>query len=619
MKRQYFILAALFLFAGMSLCNAAQRSFEITARKFSFEPGIIHVNRGDTVRIRLVSEDVTHGIFIDGYGIQANASPGSDGSLTFVADKGGRYTFRCTVTCGEFHPYMTGFLVVQRNSLTWIFGVLLVLGALINLLAVAAKRKRKGSSGDKLLGLFDLSGRFEITRFPLVRNLFKSRWNPLILLIINMAIFFVILLAGFLGGFQAGNYNFGIMIVWILWWVMLMFLLVPGFSRAWCMMCPFPLFSDWYQRSRLFDVTRGTLRGLRKRWPKRLKNMWVMNIGFLFTTFFSGFFTVRPFATFILLGLIILIAFIIGMIYEKRTFCLYICPVSGFQGLYSQFSTAEIRCIDPEVCKGHTPKTCFVGDEKGYGCPWNLTPFNFEKNTYCGMCLECFKSCPYDNMGFYLRPPGTDLLVDTKREPKGYDEAWKAFIMLGIAIVFYLAFQGPWGFIKDMIRGTTLPGYLTFVASHTVMSLIALPAVYLIFAALSRAVSGSTTTPLRKIFINFSYTLIPLGLGVWIAFSVGIILPNGSYILHVISDPFAWGWNLFGTANFPWTPVLTQYIGWLQGGVLFVFYVLSLAYGHRISDQTFENDPEAAQRGWIPILVFLSLLTLAFLWLFVGG
>jgi len=470
---------------------------------------------------------------------------------------------------------------------------------------------------DKLFGLIDLNWRFELTKFKPVRALFKSRWFPLLPIIGNLFIFVVILLAGFIGGYSSGSYNFGIMIVWILWWVMLMFVLVPGFSRSWCLMCPFPIFSDWFQRKRLVSVRQGKPEGLGLKWPKQLKNMWVMNIGFLVTTFFSGLFTVKPFATFVLLGGIILLAFLIGLIFEKRTFCLYVCPVSGFQGLYSQFATAEIRRKNPELCKNHKVKTCYVGNECGYGCPWMLTPFDFKKNTYCGMCLECFKTCPYDNMGFFLRPPGVDLLSDTPKEPRRLDEAWKAFIMLGIAAVFFLSMQGPWGVLKDMVRQATFKGWLIFITLHAFFCLVGIPGIFFIFAYLSKLFSGNREVSLRQVFINFAYTLVPLGLGVWIAFSVGIILPNGSYLVHVISDPFAWGWNLFGTAHFPWTPVFTGILGYIQGLVLVIFYLFATTFGFRLSKQTYP-DLNQAKRGWIPILVFLTLVTILFLWLYLG-
>lgn len=230
------------------------------------------------------------------------------------------------------------------------------------------------------------------------------------------------------------------------------------------------------------------------------------------------------------------------------------------------------------------------------------------------MCLECFKSCPYDNMAMNLRPPGVDLLAEEKR---GLDEAWKSFIMLGIAVVFFLSMQGPWGILKDMVRGTTLKGYLTFIISHVVFNLLLIPLVFLLFSYLSKLFSGNKEISLKKIFINFSYTLVPMGLGVWIAFSIGIMLPNGSYILHIISDPFAWGWNLFGTAGIPWTPVFTHSLGYIQGGVLMIFYLFAIAYGKRLALQTYP-ELRQAKKGWIPILAFLTLITLAFLWLYLA-
>ncbi len=470
---------------------------------------------------------------------------------------------------------------------------------------------------DKLFGIVDLNARFELTQFTWIRALCKSRWFYLLLLLFNLFMFTIILMTFFIGGYSAGNYNFGIMIVWILWWVLLMLLLVPVFSRAWCTMCPFPLFSDYFQRGKLYQVVQGKLGGLNLKFPKSLRNMWIMNFLFLFTTFFSSFMTVRPYASFIVIGSIIILAFVIGLIFQKRTFCLYICPVSGFQGLYSQFAMSEVRCKDPEVCKNHTPKTCFVGNENGYGCPWLLTPFDFKKNTYCGMCLECFKSCPYDNMAFNLRPPGVDLLVNTKKEGRRIDEAWKGFIMLGIAVMFFVTFQGPWGALKDMAKATTLSGYLTFITVHSVFSLLFFPAIFFAFALLSKAVSGNKEISAKQVFVDFAYLMIPLGLGVWIAFSIGIILPNGSYILHILSDPFAWGWNLFGTAGLKWTPVLTLWTGHFQGIAMLLFFLFSVAYGRRISQQVYATEKEA-KLGWLPILGFLTIVNVAFLWLFIG-
>lgn len=120
---------------------AAEQFFEVKAKKFSYTPNIIKVNKGDVVKIRLISEDVTHGLFIDGYGLNTSAHPGEDGNITFVADKTGRFSFRCSVTCGEFHPYMIGYLDVEPNSRFLIYIFLVIVIGVVSMLLINLKKK----------------------------------------------------------------------------------------------------------------------------------------------------------------------------------------------------------------------------------------------------------------------------------------------------------------------------------------------------------------------------------------------------------------------------------------------------------------------------------------------
>ncbi len=128
---------------GAAPAPGEERFFEIRARKFEFTPHVIRVNRGDRVRIRLLSEDVTHGLYLDGYGRNAVANPGEDGSMTFTADKTGRFIFRCSVTCGEFHPYMIGHLKVAPNTpfFTYVAFLLLIGAGTLGLIAVRRRRE----------------------------------------------------------------------------------------------------------------------------------------------------------------------------------------------------------------------------------------------------------------------------------------------------------------------------------------------------------------------------------------------------------------------------------------------------------------------------------------------
>ncbi len=89
------------------------KEFDMTARQWSFEPAIITVNEGDTVRLNIKSEDVTHGFAISEFDVNERILPGKTTTVEFVADKKGEYTFFCSVPCGAGHGGMKGKLIVE--------------------------------------------------------------------------------------------------------------------------------------------------------------------------------------------------------------------------------------------------------------------------------------------------------------------------------------------------------------------------------------------------------------------------------------------------------------------------------------------------------------------------
>jgi len=96
-----------------------ERIIQIDARQFAYSPSELKVNPGDTVTIQLLSTDVVHGLYVDGYDLSVEADPGQTATLTFVADKPGSFRFRCNVTCGAMHPFMIGKITVGTNY--WLF------------------------------------------------------------------------------------------------------------------------------------------------------------------------------------------------------------------------------------------------------------------------------------------------------------------------------------------------------------------------------------------------------------------------------------------------------------------------------------------------------------------
>lgn len=107
------------------------RDITVVARQFAFDPPVLHVNRGDRVRLTVQATDVVHGLHLDAYGRDLRVEPGVSRHVEFVADRSGKFRYRCSVTCGSLHPFMTGELIVGPN-LTFVRAVgltLVVLGA----------------------------------------------------------------------------------------------------------------------------------------------------------------------------------------------------------------------------------------------------------------------------------------------------------------------------------------------------------------------------------------------------------------------------------------------------------------------------------------------------------
>lgn len=450
-----------------------------------------------------------------------------------------------------------------------------------------------------------------------LRKIIKSRFFNFIPQLFNMWLFLIIILAGFIAP-QIGNENFAVVIVWILWWVALMIIMVPLLGRIWCQSCPLPIIGEWMQRKAILGVrNRKEFVGLNKRWPRALANMWLVNFIFLSLALFSGLLTTLPWVTSALFVGIIIIDLVISYVYRDRAFCLYLCPVGGFIGLYSNVSPVEIRVKDNTICKSHVPKTCVVGNENGYGCPWSRIPYRMERNTYCGLCMECIRTCPYDNMAINLRPPGTDLLVNKER---GVDESFKSLIMLSCAILYSVVMMGPWGFIKSAANIDTWQAWGIYAAIFLFWALLAFPGIFLFFSWLSRVFSKTAEQlpSLKTYFVSYSYTLVPLGLIAWVAFTFGILFPNGSYIISVISDPFNQGWNLFGTGEFAWQPFLTGIVPYLQVAVMLFALYFSINMAQKIAGQLFPSDSSRAFASMVPIAVFHFLVVNALIILFVG-
>lgn len=441
--------------------------------------------------------------------------------------------------------------------------------------------------------------RIELTRSPIVKFLLKNRWPQFLFFVLMLAGFLFAILAGF-SGTPVGNSNFGIVFVWIAWWAILILVAVPLFGRGWCAVCPIPLPGEWLQRGAILEPPSRKPHWFKLRWPNKLRNIWLQNLSFTLVALFSSVILTTPKVTAIVLAAMFFLAVGMSMVFERRTFCRYICPVGGFIGLYSQTAPLELRVKDKQVCATCQDKPCYNGSKAGYGCPWDVFPGGLTKNTYCGLCMECLRTCPYDNIGINARPFGTIMTQPSSR----LDEAFKAFIMLGAAMIYAGVFLGPWGSLKLAAYSVGSMAWFNYVTLFLVFIFGLLPLLFLGAVKAGQVISKSTTS-IKKVFAGFATALVPLGLMFWIAFSLSFVLTNTAYILVALSDPLGWGWNLFGTAGIAWQPYLTAWILPLQTLILVAGLLWTIRTAQKVAVEVNISS--------IPVLIFSTLATLVML------
>lgn len=463
---------------------------------------------------------------------------------------------------------------------------------------------------------------FDLTSIWIFKKLFKSRLFPAVILVPSLFIFVAIIWAGFVGT-PVGAQNAAIMIVWIFWFGLLAIVMIPLGGRLWCLLCPLPSPGEWISRGTI--VKRGKkVHTLGFKWPRRLDNIWLQNIGFLVMASFSPLILTRPAATSIMLSIFIVLAIVLALTFQRRgrggrIFCRYVCPLGGFIGIYSLMGGLEVKSKDKEKCRRCREKYCSVGSEEAYPCPWFEYPGGMERNIYCGLCTECIKACPHDNVSFRTRFFGQDLLKHRKM-----DEAFKSFIMLGSGLLFATIFFGWWSSLKDIadpLESTLLRFSLNwsewglYVLLVWGSILVVLPSIHLLVCWLVKMATKAKEVPLKKLFVDYAYALVPLGLAVWMAFGIGMLMFNGSLVISSISDPLGWGWDLFGTADYSWRPYAPHLVPLIQGVILLVGLAGSTYTGWKLSLQNF-GTLDKALRAMLPIGVFLVGLTIGFMYVF---
>ena len=253
------------------------------------------------------------------------------------------------------------------------------------------------------IGLVQIEGKltFNLLKLDQVRDVLQSKFFPVLPQLVTAFFFVLLFLIGFFGN-QLPESNVTVILTWGMWWP---FLVLSWFlaARIWCAVCPMGALSDLLSKfcSKKLSV------------PRFIRNygLYLGALGMLLI-FFAEAVSSMPFsprATAVLLLCITIFAATSGLLYSRRVWCRYLCPLGKLSGVMSRCSVVELRS-NLNVCNTNcTTHGCYVGEKALAGCPMYEGPFSMKSNQDCILCGNCIKICPDKAPKFNLRLPGNEL------------------------------------------------------------------------------------------------------------------------------------------------------------------------------------------------------------------
>ena len=116
---------------------------------------------------------------------------------------------------------------------------------------------------------------------------------------------------------------------------------------------------------------------------------------------------------------------------------------------------------------------------------------------------------------------------------------------------------------------------------------------------------------------TFVLTLVPIAVAYHLSHYFSLLLTTGQFIIPLASDPFGFGWNLFGTARYkPDIGIVSPYVVWYSAVTLIVIgHVIAVLLAHAEALRAFPNR-RAALLSQLPMMLLMIAYTTLSLWIF---
>jgi hypothetical protein len=272
-------------------------------------------------------------------------------------------------------------------------------------------------------------------------------------------------------------------------------------------------------------------------------------------------------------------------------------PFAMAFGLLARFAPTEIRVTNRDLCR-----RC------AHGCA--------NQEDGCVNCGACFVRARNAERELNLRPFGAGLL---RSEPISGSMA--IFVLLMLSTVTLDGFMGTpaWTTFEGIAFTALAPLGDARVSVIDTLALLSSPVLFvLIYRLFARwmALSAGNMRPSAAVERAFVVSLIPIAIAYHLAHYFTYLLIQGQFLIPLVSDPFGFGWNLFGTARYrPDIGIVGARFAWYTAVVAIVTgHVIAVYVAHVIAVREF-GDRRAVLRSQFALLTLMVGYTMVSLWI----
>lgn len=217
-----------------------------------------------------------------------------------------------------------------------------------------------------------------------------------------------------------------------------------------------------------------------------------------------------------------------------------------------------------------------------------------------------------EDRALWLRPYGVGLLVS---EPVSPSIAVLVLAMLA-AVCFDGFMETPlWAGLLEHYApdaDTTRPWLQT---AGVIGAPLLFVAVYLVFCRLS-IVCGGGRVPLMRVAGLYVLTLIPIAIAYHLAHYLSFLAMAWQYLIPLASDPFGFGWDLFGSKNhfIRIGLVDARAVWYLAIGAIVTGHIIAVYLAHCVALRA-NSDRRTALRSQWPMVALMVCYTMTSLWI----